>query len=173
MSGASKNKSGSYFVDRALLPRVQKYLKENNHRKFIDVEEMADVLQRQYPDYGRKKKLPFRKSVQQGNLSLKIIKIPCFNNKPNYVFANLAYEDISGSLIVDEETDSDPEQLETSAIADEKRQPANESIRSMYSTNRSTAGDDTKLDDIMVIDVLGDHAKSTPQSSPVKQVILC
>lgn len=66
MSGA--NGKGSYFVDRSLLPRVHRYLKENSHRRFIDVEEMADVLQKQYPDYGRKKKIPFRNSVKQGKV---------------------------------------------------------------------------------------------------------
>ena len=74
--GVVKNRPGSYFVDRALVPRVQRYLKENSHRTYIDVEEMADVLQRQYPDYGRKKKIPFRNSVKQGelvvNLSLQL-----------------------------------------------------------------------------------------------------
>lgn len=67
MSGTNGRQS-SYFVDRSLLPRVHRYLKENNHLKFIDVEEMADVLQRQYQDYGRKKKIPFRKSVNQGEI---------------------------------------------------------------------------------------------------------
>lgn len=63
-------RQGTYFADRTLIPRVQRYLKENIHRKYIDVEEMADVLQRQYPDYGRKKKIPFRNSVKQGETNL-------------------------------------------------------------------------------------------------------
>lgn len=65
--GVAKNKRpASYYMDRALIPRVQRYLRENSHRTYIDIEEMADLLQRQYPDYGRKKKLAFRTSVKEG-----------------------------------------------------------------------------------------------------------
>lgn len=70
MSGLN-GRPASYYVDRALIPRIQRYLKENNHRKYIDVNEMADVLQKQYVDYGRKKKTPFRNSVKQGWLNFR------------------------------------------------------------------------------------------------------
>lgn len=60
-------KSG-YVLDRTLLPRVQRYLKDNCNKKYINLEEMADVLQKQYPEYGRKKKIPFRNSVKQGKI---------------------------------------------------------------------------------------------------------
>lgn len=70
MSGLN-GRPTSYYVDRALIPRIQRYLKENNHRKYIDVNEMADVLQKQYVDYGRKKKTPFRNSVKQGWLNFR------------------------------------------------------------------------------------------------------
>ena len=66
MSGGVGRNSRPAF-DRSLIPRVKSYLKENSHRTYIDVEEMADVLQRTYPDYGRKKKIPFRNSVKQGS----------------------------------------------------------------------------------------------------------
>lgn len=70
MSGLN-GRPTSYYVDRALISRIQRYLKENNHRKYIDVNEMADVLQKQYVDYGRKKKTPFRNSVKQGWLNFR------------------------------------------------------------------------------------------------------
>lgn len=64
-NGQAAARSG-YVLDRALLPRVQLYLKENSNKKYINLDEMADVLQKQYPEYGRKKKIPFRNSVKQG-----------------------------------------------------------------------------------------------------------
>ena len=69
----------------------------------------------------------------------------------------------------DESSDSDP--YETARIADtpESRGTANESLRSMYSSNRTPSG---KGDDIMVIDVLGDLEKEAPQSTPVKKVFV-
>jgi ribosome biogenesis ATPase len=64
MSGGVGRNSRPAF-DRSLIPRVKSYLKENSHRTYIDIEEMADLLPRTYPDYGRKKKIPFRNSVKQ------------------------------------------------------------------------------------------------------------
>nr|CAH0102978.1 unnamed protein product [Daphnia galeata] len=146
--GVGRNsRPASYYVDRALIPRVKSYLKENSHRTYIDVEEMADVLQRTYPDYGRKKKIPFRNSVKQ------------------------VYEEIIETLEAkNDDTDSDP--YETARIADtpEARQTANESLRSMYSSNRTA--DDSKIDDIMVIDVLGEQDVAPPQSTPVKKKVV-
>jgi Nucleolin binding domain len=62
-------KKGSYFIDRNLVPRIQRYLQNNSNRRYIDISEMAEVLQRQYPEYGRKKKIPFRISVEKGLLT--------------------------------------------------------------------------------------------------------
>ncbi|EFX62597.1 hypothetical protein DAPPUDRAFT_300935 [Daphnia pulex] len=149
MSGGAgrNNRPASYYVDRALIPRVQRYLKENSHRTYIDIEEMADVLQRQYTDYGRKKKIPFRNSVKQ------------------------AYEDIRITLEAkDDGSDSDP--YETARIAEtpERNDTANESLRSMYSSNRTA--EDSKIDDIMVIDVLGEQEMAPPQSTPIKKKVV-
>ncbi len=79
------------------------------------------------------------------------------------------YEEIIETLEAkNDDTDSDP--YETARIADtpETRQTANESLRSMYSSNRTA--DDSKIDDIMVIDVLGEQDVAPPQSTPVKKV---
>ena len=71
---ASRGGGGSFF-DRNLLPRIRRYLEDNSHRKYIDVDEMADTLQNQYFDYGRKKKIPFRNSVRQGKYS-QVFRLP-------------------------------------------------------------------------------------------------
>lgn len=63
----STKKNGNYCMDRSLVPRVQRYLQASSNRKYIDVSDMADYLQRQYPEYGRKKKIPFRISVEKGS----------------------------------------------------------------------------------------------------------
>lgn len=62
---SSRNGGGS-FLDRNLVPRIRRYLEDNKGRKYIDVDDMADTLQSQHFDYGRKKKQPFRNSVRQG-----------------------------------------------------------------------------------------------------------
>ena len=51
------------------MPRIQRYLQNNSNRRYIDISEMAEALQRQYPEYGRKKKIPFRISVEKGLLT--------------------------------------------------------------------------------------------------------
>jgi ribosome biogenesis ATPase len=79
------------------------------------------------------------------------------------------YEEIIETLEAkDEDTDSDP--YETTRIVDtpETRQTANESLRSMYSSNRTAV--DSKIYDIMVIDVLGGQDMAPPQSTQVKKV---
>jgi ribosome biogenesis ATPase len=63
-----------YYVDLALIPRVKSYLKEKSHRTYIVIEEMADLLQRQYPDYGRKKKIPFREILSSKVCNLTVAK---------------------------------------------------------------------------------------------------
>lgn len=60
------------LTDRNLTPRVLAYLKENSHQRYIDVDRMSDYLQAAYPDYGRRKKLPFRQMVQKG------LHYPCY-----------------------------------------------------------------------------------------------
>ncbi len=66
----------------------------------------------------------------------------------------------------EDSSDSDP--FETARVANtpESRATANESLRSMYSSNNKTA-DNSKIDDIMVIDVLGDLGKEEAQSTPI------
>jgi hypothetical protein len=66
MAGRNGGGGGSFF-DRNLVPRIRRYLEDNSNRKYIDVDEMADTLQNQYFDYGRKKKIPFKNAVRQGN----------------------------------------------------------------------------------------------------------
>lgn len=43
------------------------YLEENVHKTYVDVSDMARVLQERYrADYGRRKMAPFRKLVELG-----------------------------------------------------------------------------------------------------------
>ncbi|XP_015190465.1 PREDICTED: nuclear valosin-containing protein-like isoform X2 [Polistes dominula] len=63
----SKNKIENchrHFKDQ-LLSRVQTYMHENENRVYIDVNEMADTLQRKYRDYRGKKRNAFRTLVRK------------------------------------------------------------------------------------------------------------
>jgi len=73
MSSNGNKKTQSRYagiLDRNLVPRVKAYLGEKSHLRYIDVNQMADELQASYSDYGRKKKIPFRQMVNQGELAL-------------------------------------------------------------------------------------------------------
>ncbi|XP_069117406.1 nuclear valosin-containing protein-like [Argopecten irradians] len=65
MSNQKKQK-GQYFSDPRLLSRVRQYVKyANASRKPVVISVMADDLQNQYGEYGRKKKNAFAKSVEK------------------------------------------------------------------------------------------------------------
>lgn len=51
--------------DKFLLERVQKYLFDNEDQIYIDVNDMADNLQKRYNDYRTKKRGPFRLTVRR------------------------------------------------------------------------------------------------------------
>ncbi|XP_034950714.1 nuclear valosin-containing protein-like isoform X2 [Chelonus insularis] len=51
--------------DSTIISRVQTYLCENEDKVYIDVNEMADSLQRKYRDYRQKKRGPFRALVRR------------------------------------------------------------------------------------------------------------
>ncbi|XP_011303824.1 nuclear valosin-containing protein-like isoform X2 [Fopius arisanus] len=51
--------------ERLLLERVQKYLFDNEDQIYIDVNDMADNLQKRYSDYRTKKRGPFRVVVRR------------------------------------------------------------------------------------------------------------
>lgn len=47
--------------------QLLQYLEENVHKTYVDVSDMARVLQERYrADYGRRKIAPFRELVEQG-----------------------------------------------------------------------------------------------------------
>ncbi|KAI4478757.1 hypothetical protein M0802_014496 [Mischocyttarus mexicanus] len=54
-----------YFKDQLLISRVQTYMHENENKVYIDVNEMADTLQRKYRDYRGKKRNAFRGLVRK------------------------------------------------------------------------------------------------------------
>ncbi|XP_063974843.1 nuclear valosin-containing protein-like isoform X2 [Diachasmimorpha longicaudata] len=51
--------------EQVLLERVQKYLFDNEDQIYIDVNDMADNLQKRYSDYRTKKRGPFRQIVRR------------------------------------------------------------------------------------------------------------
>lgn len=53
------------FRDQSLITRVQTYMHENENKVYIDVNEMADALQRRYRDYRTKKRGAFRAMVRK------------------------------------------------------------------------------------------------------------
>ncbi|CAK9821338.1 Nuclear valosin-containing protein-like [Anthophora retusa] len=57
--------SHRYSWDQLLISRVQTYMHENENKVYIDVNEMADALQRKYRDYRIKKRGPFRALVRK------------------------------------------------------------------------------------------------------------
>ena len=74
----------------------------------------------------------------------------------------------------DEEEDSDP--YETARVAETPGTPlrdtANESIRNMYSANRSATASDVKADDsFMVIDLVGENSNQGVESTPIKKMV--
>ncbi|XP_018404185.1 PREDICTED: nuclear valosin-containing protein-like [Cyphomyrmex costatus] len=67
------------FRDQLLIGRVQMYMHDNENKVYIDVNDMADALQRRYRDYRGKKRGPFRRMVREAYDELTKI----FSNKPS------------------------------------------------------------------------------------------
>ncbi|KAF4520514.1 hypothetical protein B566_EDAN004810, partial [Ephemera danica] len=68
--GTNTNKKVPYIGDPMLLPRVVEYInslqdKNNPGERYIDVEEIVEELQRRYREYRKKKRAPFKASVQK------------------------------------------------------------------------------------------------------------
>lgn len=62
------------------------YLEENVHQTYVDVGVMARHLQEKYREYQRRKALPFRQLVDQGNLTVN--KLIQFSIKTIFTFLN-------------------------------------------------------------------------------------
>ncbi|XP_043251788.1 nuclear valosin-containing protein-like [Colletes gigas] len=56
--------SHRFLRDQLLISRVQTYMHENESKVYIDVNDMADALQKKYRDYRIKKRGPFRALVR-------------------------------------------------------------------------------------------------------------
>ncbi|XP_037034382.1 nuclear valosin-containing protein-like [Bradysia coprophila] len=64
--GDIMRKSKPILHDPNIIPRVKQYLEENVHKTYVDVTDMARVLQERYrAEYGRRKMAPFRQLVEQ------------------------------------------------------------------------------------------------------------
>ncbi|XP_011161117.1 nuclear valosin-containing protein-like isoform X2 [Solenopsis invicta] len=83
------NKHGTnirIFRDQSLISRVQTYMHENENKVYIDVNEMADALQRRYKDYRGKKRGAFRAMVRKAydDLTEMFSKKPVTRECPTY-----------------------------------------------------------------------------------------
>nr|XP_012152476.1 PREDICTED: nuclear valosin-containing protein-like isoform X3 [Megachile rotundata] len=92
--------SHRYLRDQLLISRVQTYMHENENKVYIDVNEMADALQRKYRDYRIKKRGPFRALVRKAydELTERFAKKYCARDWP-------AYDDEDEEEEVDVESD--------------------------------------------------------------------
>lgn len=61
----NKMPRGPFISDPSIVPRVQKYLESNVNKTYVDIDIMADDLQKMYKDYARRKRIPFRSSVKK------------------------------------------------------------------------------------------------------------
>ena len=94
-----------------------------------------------------------------------------------YFYSFTAYEEVRAQIQEekeDEDEDSDPfEAIIVAETPEATRDTANESIRSMYSANRSATTSDLKNDDFMVIDLVGENSnQGAVESTPVKKLVL-
>lgn len=94
--------SHRFFKDQLLISRVQTYMHENENRVYIDVNEMADTLQRKYRDYRGKKRSAFRALVRKAYDEL----TEMFAKKSSRDW--YAYEDDDDDDEVDVESDPQP-----------------------------------------------------------------
>jgi len=143
-----------YFPDRNMIPRVKRYVEENQSvNGYVDIDIMVDGLQHQYLDYRRQKKLTFKRNVQD------------------------AYEEVRRMLHLEKVVDSDSDidcDMNGSAmvLASPKKEIGNELMRKLYNNKPPVL--DSKLDDIMVIDVIGDRpdiqSPRTPSFTDIKKI---
>ncbi|XP_392923.5 nuclear valosin-containing protein-like [Apis mellifera] len=78
--------SHKFLRDKLLISRVQTYMHENENKVYIDVNEMADALQKKYKDYRIKKRGPFRALVRKAydELTEMFAKKYCSREWPTY-----------------------------------------------------------------------------------------
>jgi Nucleolin binding domain len=62
----SEKKGNLSSLESEIVPRIQRYIQDNCYKRYVDINEMAEDLQRRYPEYKRKKKIPFRICVERG-----------------------------------------------------------------------------------------------------------
>ena len=62
----SGKKGGLHSLSAEIVSRIQQYIQDNCEKRYVDINEMAEALQTRYPEYRRKKKIPFRICVERG-----------------------------------------------------------------------------------------------------------
>ncbi|XP_054758534.2 nuclear valosin-containing protein-like [Lytechinus pictus] len=60
-----KQCSTNYYGDRLLLKRVQEYVDSESKNGYVDVDAMVEDLQHIYKEYGRKKRIVFKKAAEK------------------------------------------------------------------------------------------------------------
>lgn len=128
------------FRDQALIDRVQTYMHENENKVYIDVNEMADALQRRYRDYRHKKRAAFRGLVRKAYDELTEIfsRKPSTRESPTYDEND--FED------VDVESDVQQTSLGDMLIHMYKKQNGNSSDKELIdiSSDDETSKDESK-----------------------------
>ncbi|XP_070165935.1 nuclear valosin-containing protein-like [Polyergus mexicanus] len=138
------------FRDQTLIARVQTYMHENENKVYIDVNEMADALQRRYRDYRNKKRAAFRGMVRKAYDELTEI----FAKKPP-IRESPAYDD-DDFEDVDVESEMQQTSISDMLIHMYKKQNGNSSDKELIdissdddiSKNESKADKETKALDV-------------------------
>ncbi|XP_029170437.1 nuclear valosin-containing protein-like [Nylanderia fulva] len=154
------------FRDQSLIDRMQTYMHENENKVYIDVNEMADALQRRYRDYRHKKRAAFRGMVRKAYDELTEL----FSRKPSTrepTFDDDDFED------VDVESEMQHTSLGDMLIHMYKKQNGNSSDKELIdissddevsSKDESKTGKDTKALNICSVVDESLHTPSTVTS---------
>lgn len=128
------------FRDQTLIARVQTYMHENENKIYIDVNEMADALQRRYRDYRNKKRAAFRGMVRKAYDELTEI----FSKKPP-IRESSTYDD-DDFEDVDVESEMQQTSINDMLIHMYKKQNGNSSDKELIDI--SSDDDVSKSDDV-------------------------
>ncbi|EFN61467.1 Nuclear valosin-containing protein-like [Camponotus floridanus] len=140
------------FRDQTLIARVQTYMHENENKIYIDVNEMADALQRRYRDYRNKKRAAFRGMVRKAYDELTEI----FSKKP-LIRESSTYDD-DDFEDVDVESEMQQTSINDMLIHMYKKQNGNSSDKELIDI--SSDDDVSKSDDVSKNDKAGKEAKT-------------
>ncbi|XP_071651643.1 nuclear valosin-containing protein-like isoform X1 [Temnothorax longispinosus] len=147
------------FRDQSLIDRVQTYMHENENKVYIDVNEMADALQRRYRDYRGKKRGAFRAMVRKAYDELTEI----FSKKPSTRECS-AYDD-------DDDDDDDEDDFEDVDVeSDSQRTSIGDMLLHMYKKTQYKQNGNSSDKELIDISSDDDGANKVDSSKPEKDV---